>query len=159
MPVVHIEDLKQFHQAKYTRNLVLKTQNLEIILVCWMPGQESPVHDHGVSDAVHVVLEGEMSFTNIFPDGRRVSGTLRAGSIDHVPVGVEHIIANRSDKELVTLNIYSPPLQSELKSFDLGYSNTVHIKEVQLPEEIVKVLMAAPRCTTENEAADPPYVI
>lgn len=158
--MVHIDDLKQFHQGKYTRNLVLKTPNIEIILVCWLPGQASPPHDHGKSDAVHVILEGEMSYTNIFQDGRRVSGTHSPGNIDHVPVGVSHIISNQSDKELVTLNIYAPPLQSELKSFDLGYSNDVTIKEVHLPEEVIRILMADPRCTKGlSRAMEIPYEI
>lgn len=142
--MINFKDLKQFHPSTYTRNLVLKTPNLEIILACWMPGHASPIHDHGVSDAVQLILEGEMSYTNIFPDGRKVSGTLRPGDIDHVPVGVKHIIANNSDQELVTLNIYAPALQMELQGFDLGYSNPVQLTEVQLPDELVKVLMAAP---------------
>jgi cysteine dioxygenase len=158
--MIHINDLKHFQQGKYTRNLVLKTPNIEIILVCWLPGQASPVHDHGKSDAVHVILEGEMSYTNIFPDGRKVSGTLVQGNIDHVPAGVAHIISNQSDKELVTLNIYAPPLQSELKSFDLGYSNDVTIQEVHLPEEVIQILMADPRCTNGvRQAMEVPFEI
>lgn len=158
--MVNFQDLKQFHSTQYTRNLVLKTPNIEIILVCWMPGQASPIHDHGASDAVHLILEGEMCYTNIFPDGRKVSGTLRPGDIDHVPVGVKHIIANNSDAGLVTLNIYAPALQTELQGFDLGYSNPVQLKEVQLPDSLVRVLMAAPLPRlTEQGALEPPYMI
>ncbi|MBY0403970.1 MAG: cysteine dioxygenase family protein [Cyanobacteria bacterium] len=157
--MIKLEDLIQFHSEKYTRNLVLKTHNIEIILVCWLPGQASPIHGHGDSDAVHFILEGEMSFTNYFPDGRKVSGTVRPGHLDHVPVGVDHLIANHSDKPLVTLNIYSPPLQTDLQGFDLGYSNPVTLREVQLPEEIVKVLMAVPPLAKGCNLNDPPYMI
>lgn len=157
--VIKIEDLRHFHQDKYTRNLVLKTKNIEIILVCWLPGQASPVHGHGTADAVHFILEGEMSFTNYYPDGRKISGVVKAGHLDHVPVGVDHLIANHSDKELVTLNIYTPPLETALQGFDLGYSNPVQLKEVQLPEEIIKVLMACPQLSAFGSHTDPPYMI
>jgi hypothetical protein len=58
-------------------------------------------------------------------------------------VGVQHQISNHSDKELVTLHIYAPPLNRELQGFDLGYANDVEIQEVQLPEQTVKYLVAS----------------
>lgn len=140
--MVNLRDLKSFHQNQYARHLVVRTPNVEIIVVCWLPGQGSPVHGHGPSDAVMVILEGEMSYTNYFPDGKKVSGILRPGDIAHAPVGVKHQIANASDQSLVTLHIYSPALQTEFQGFDLGYANEVVLQEIQLPDSVVQFLMA-----------------
>ncbi len=139
---VNLNHLKLFQDNNYARNLVLKTDNLEIIVVCWKPGQASPVHGHGPSDAVMVILEGEMSYTNFFPDGRKVSGVWQAGDVGHCPVGVQHQIANRSEQDLVTFHIYSPPLQTRFQGFDLGYANEVQLHEVQLPQDVIRILMA-----------------
>jgi quercetin dioxygenase-like cupin family protein len=156
--MVNLYELKKFYQQNYARHLVVKSQNVEIILVCWLPGQASPVHGHGPSDSVIMVLEGELSYTNYYPNGRKVSGTIHKGDISHAPVGVEHQIANNSNNELVTLHIYSPPLNRELQGFDLGYANQVELQEVQLPEETVRYLVAA-RNGTEAEPVDPGYAI
>ncbi len=141
--MVNLRDLKHFQQNQYARHLVLRTDNVEIIVVCWLPGQCSPVHGHGPSDAVMVILEGKMSFTNFYPDGRKVSGIWEPGDIGHAPVGVKHQIANYSDEELVTLHIYSPPLQTELQGFDLGYANEVQIEEIQLSQDVIRYIRAA----------------
>jgi quercetin dioxygenase-like cupin family protein len=141
--VINLRDLKHFQQGNYCRNLVLRTDNMEIIVVCWLPGQGSPVHGHGPSDAVMVILEGTMSYTNFYPDGKKVSGIWQTGDIGHAPVGVEHQISNLSDAPLVTLHVYSPPLKREDMGYDLGYANEVQFEEVQLSEEVIKFLRAA----------------
>ncbi len=141
--MVNLNELKHFYQQNYARHLVVKSQNVEIILVCWMPGQGSPIHGHGPSDSVIVILEGELAYTNYYPDGKTISGVLKPGEVAHAPVGVQHQISNHSDKELVTLHIYAPPLNRELQGFDLGYANDVEIQEVQLPEQTVKYLVAS----------------
>lgn len=156
--MVNIRDLKHFHQHQYARHLVLKTQNVEIIMVCWLPGQGSPAHGHGPSDAVMMILEGEMAYTNFYPDGRKVSGIWRPGDIGHAPVGVQHQISNHSDSELVTLHIYSPPLQAAMQGFDLGYANDVQLQEVQLPQEIVQYLMANPLAQAQPDGV-PEFLI
>lgn len=153
--MVNLRDLKHFQDNHYARHLVLRTDNVEIIVVCWLPGQSSPVHGHGPSDAIMVILEGTMSYTNFYPDGRKVSGIWQAGDIGHAPVGVQHQISNFSNAPLMTLHIYSPPLQTELQGFDLGYANDVQIEEVQVSEDIVRYLRAASPFIQE----DPNYVI
>jgi cysteine dioxygenase len=37
-----------FNDIKYARNLVDKTERLELILLCWKAGQVSPIHNHEV---------------------------------------------------------------------------------------------------------------
>ena len=76
MSIININVLKQFLQHQYARHLVFKTGNTEILIMCWLPGQGSPRHNHGISDAITLVLEGEMSYTTYYPDKTKVSGLL-----------------------------------------------------------------------------------
>lgn len=141
--VVRIEDLKGFQEKDYARNLVLKTENVEIILVCWMPGQTSPMHGHGKTDGIVMVMEGEMFNTNLYPDGRRISGTFGAGNVCHTPVGVLHEMGNRSQQKAVTFHIYAPPLAPEYVRADLGYNNDTHVQEIKLTDDEVKFLIGS----------------
>ncbi|MBY0451116.1 MAG: cupin domain-containing protein [Cyanobacteria bacterium] len=138
---MNIDALKQFHEHTYARNLVLKTPNVEIILVCWRPGQASPMHSHGPSDGVIVVLEGELHNTNLTPDGRRITTIWHPGDIGHTPVGVQHEVINQSKADVVTLNIYAAPLLPEYHNPDLGYSNEVAVQELQLPNQVVQYVL------------------
>ena len=36
-----------FNSIKYARNLVATNELVEIIILCWLENQESPIHDHG----------------------------------------------------------------------------------------------------------------
>ncbi len=142
MSIINIDTLKSFLESQYARQLIFKTDNVELILMCWLPGQGTPVHNHGKSDAITLVLEGEMAYTTYYPEDRKVSGTLCPGDIEHIPIGIEHEVKNNSNKKLVTLHVYSPPLEVDLLPQTLGYSNEVTLKKVQVCEKVVSYLVA-----------------
>lgn len=155
MSIINIGILKQFLEKQYARHLVFKTNNLEILLVCWLPGQGAEAHEHGQSDAITLVLEGEMSYTTFHPEGSIVSGTLRTGDIEHIPPGVKHRVMNNSNEKLVTLHIYSPPLEASLLCTSLGYANKIKLQEMQLPEKTIRYLMADKTYDQLNELKTP----
>lgn len=142
MSIINIDTLKQFLESQYARHLIFKTDNLEVLLVCWLPGQSAEIHDHGNSDAITLILEGQMAHTTYYPDGTKVSGILQAGDIEHIPVGVKHEVINNSNQKLITLHIYSPPLDVSLLSTSLGYANKVRFEELQLLEKKIRYLTA-----------------
>ncbi|MBX2861198.1 MAG: cysteine dioxygenase family protein [Vampirovibrio sp.] len=160
--MINVRDLTQFQENKYTRHLVLKTDNVEILLVCWSPDLATAVHEHGPSDGVIMVLEGELENTNYYPDGREEVQVWKAGDIGHTLVGVQHKIENKSGKGAISLNIYSPALEQQYRGFDLGYDNQVELQEMQLPQEMVRYFMglvpriAAPADTCAVDVADTP---
>ncbi len=142
MSIINIDTLKSFLESQYARQLIFKTDNVEIILMCWLPEQGTPIHNHGKSDAITLVLEGEMTYRTYYPDDRKVSGVLRPGDIEHIPVGIEHEVQNKSKNKLVTLHVYSPPLEADLLPQTLGYSNEVTLKKVQVCEKVISYLIA-----------------
>ncbi|MCE2928337.1 MAG: FAD/NAD(P)-binding protein [Candidatus Caenarcaniphilales bacterium] len=143
MGTINIDSLKEFLESNYARHLVFKTNNTEIILMCWLPGQGTEIHDHGKSDATTFVLEGEMDCTTYYANGTKEISTLGQGDIEHIPVGVKHEAHNKSSKNLVTLHIYSPPLSAEEEFKSLGYNNETLMQTIKLDENVISYLIGS----------------
>jgi cysteine dioxygenase len=111
------ERYRLFAQRKYARNLVTRSEFAELLLLCWRPGQRTPIHDHGGSVGVIVVCEGLLTETmyDYLPGGRvRPHNTYKwgPGSITGADVPDIHQLLNLqpAGRELVTLHCYAPPL-------------------------------------------------
>ena len=59
-----IERYIQFTENRYARNLVYKTPDFECLVLCWRPGQRSPIHDHGESICTVYTVSGTLSADN-----------------------------------------------------------------------------------------------
>ena len=46
-----------FNTIKYSRNLLEFNENFELIVLCWLPGQESPIHNHSVRKLLISLIE------------------------------------------------------------------------------------------------------
>ncbi|MCH8829064.1 MAG: cysteine dioxygenase family protein [Planctomycetes bacterium] len=106
----------RFDRARYQRNLLRAGEAYHALLLCWKPGQRSPIHDHRGSNCAVRILRGtatESSFLTteqglVYPTGSRdlQEGTQCASASADI-----HQVSNlRSDEDLITLHIYSPPL-------------------------------------------------
>lgn len=119
-----LRDFQRFSEVVYQRNVVFSSGHVELLLLCWLPGQRTPLHDHTGSICGVKVLHG--SATEIrFKYSR--CGTLIPEASFEVPCGRTtlsrdsdiHMIANLSadSENLVTLHCYSPPLE-KMKMYD-----------------------------------------
>jgi len=107
----------QFCDDKYQRNLLRRTSNYEALLLCFEPGQRTPIHDHAGSACGVKVIDGE-GVETVFettPDGwLYATGSARlpaGGVVGSVDMDVHQLSNLQSDgKRLITLHIYSPPL-------------------------------------------------
>lgn len=153
--MLNIETLRQFKESQYARHLVFKSDNVEIIMVCWRPGQGSPIHHHGPSDGLMVILDGEITNTSYYPDGKKVTTVWRKGDVGHTPIGVSHEVRNNSRDDVVSFHIYAPPLAKEFKSADLGYDNNYTVCEAPLPGEVVRYLMGVNQASVPYQLLDP----
>mgnify|MGYP000134363322 CR=1 FL=1 len=115
---INLEELSKFlgyTDDGYQRNVVKKTDNYELVLICWKAGQRTPIHDHKGSDCAFLILEG-ISTESIY---REKEGELmKIGIKRYVPGEVcaaeesdIHKISNDEPKNLVNLHLYSPPLK------------------------------------------------
>ena len=99
----------------YQRNVIKKTKNYEIVLICWKPGQKTPIHDHFGSDCAFLILDG-VSTETIFVESDnhlKVSKKRRyePGEVCAANEPDIHQISNFEDGNLVNLHVYSPPLK------------------------------------------------
>jgi cysteine dioxygenase len=119
-----------FKAATYARHRVFRNDFAELLVLCWKPGQRTPIHDHNGSFGAVRVCEGVMWETVFSLDDLR---TLRYENVrqwhpDDV-TGADvpdiHQIGNPdvSGIDLVTLHLYAPPL---------GVLNTYHVGSAEV---------------------------
>ncbi|AUG80816.1 Putative cysteine dioxygenase [Kitasatospora sp. MMS16-BH015] len=103
---------------------VVLTEDHEVWLISWLPGQSTGFHDHGGSRGAFTVALGELEEYSFGAQGalttRRVgSGTARAFGPEYL-----HDIRNTSAGPAVTLHAYSPPL-NEMTRYELRAAGLV----------------------------------
>lgn len=113
------DDVKEhciFHDNHYSRNKVAGSDWFDFYVMCWKPNQASTIHDHQNSSCAFRILEGtatevvyDLKDGYVYPIRSR---TYSFGEICAAQDGEIHKITNESSNDnLITLHIYSPPLQ------------------------------------------------
>lgn len=123
-----VADFVEFDPATYARSTVYASDEVEILVLGWRPGQASAVHDHAGSTCGVKVLKGVASETRFEPAGAggepKVIGFERHVEGDVVAMADTdtHQIANLDSEPLITLHCYAPPLNASrrAKSFSGG---------------------------------------
>jgi cysteine dioxygenase len=112
-----------FQDGGYARNTVELNENFELVVICWKPGQASAIHDHGKSNCLYLVVEGDMT-EELYARGERGQEPRKTrtrpwkrGDIT-ISAGTDiHRISNQGTAPLVTVHIYSPPLRDTMTLF------------------------------------------
>ena len=117
---VNISALKQcigYADDGYQRNVIKKTEHYELVAICWTPGQLTPIHDHVGSDCAFKIIDGISTETTYelndeglaYPVGVRdyLPGEICAADEPDI-----HRVSNDSNKELINLHVYTPPLHA-----------------------------------------------
>ena len=115
-----------FKEGNYSRHRVMKNEFVEMLVLCWKPGQRTPIHDHNGSHGAVFVHEGilwETTFDYEIETGLNYKShrELRAGGLTGSEVPDIHQLGNPdvSGRDLITIHIYAPPL-GVLKTYKLG---------------------------------------
>ncbi len=82
MPLSEWNEYAYWDSERYTRNLLAAQQRFSLILLCWEPGQHTPVHTHQVGSGASstcssygYVLKGELLLTQ-YSDEDECSGSI-----------------------------------------------------------------------------------
>ena len=117
-----------FKAGNYSRHRVMKNEFVEMLVLCWKPGQRTPIHDHNGSHGAVFIHEGilwETTFEDDVETGLnyKLHRELRAGGLTGSEVPDIHQLGNPdvSGRDLVTIHIYAPPL-GVLNTYKLGSS-------------------------------------
>lgn len=100
----------------YGRNVVYRSQDVEAIIVHLPAGARTSIHNHGDSIGCVRVIEGQMGNVMYRAEGFGLAneiGTVyvAAGSCCAAPHGQIHQMRNVGEDRMVSLHLYSPPLQ------------------------------------------------
>lgn len=117
-----------FKTGNYSRHRVMKNEFVEMLVLCWKPGQRTPIHDHNGSHGAVFVHKGIMWETIFDYDTEhglqyKSHRDMRAGALTGSEDPDIHQLGNPdvSGRDLVTIHIYAPPL-GVLKTYKLGSS-------------------------------------
>lgn len=108
-----------FKEGTYARHRVFLCGYAELLVLCWRPGQRTPIHDHAGSFGAVRVLEGfmwETLFDMDASEGLRYKSAREwtPGHVTGADVPDIHQLGNPdvSGRDLITLHLYAPPLTS-----------------------------------------------
>jgi len=123
---LELEPYLGFKEGNYWRHRVCRNDAVEMLVICWRPGQKTPIHDHNGSHGVVRVQQGLMQET-IF-DYDEAQGLCHSSgrecpqsTITGAAVPDIHQLGNPdvSGCDLITIHVYAPPL-GVLKTYKLG---------------------------------------
>jgi cysteine dioxygenase len=109
-----------FNPHKYCRNLIEINENFELALLCWSPGQESPIHNHSGQNCWMSVLGGDMCEIYFHQDPQ-ADGTIKLtegshniyhrGQVAYIADDIAlHKVRPNGDWQGITLHLYSKPI-------------------------------------------------
>lgn len=132
----------RFDPRGYVRNRLFRDADWELLLLCWLPGQKTVVHDHGgawgaVRILVGGLLERRYSWRGTgkplaFDSERACDGAV----VLPEPVETVHQNENVSALPAISLHLYSPPL-SVLNSYDVATGERRAVKLLRGPSTAV----------------------
>lgn len=106
------QQAKTFSKDCYERIELYRDAKFEIMLLCWEPGQASPIHNHAADGCAQVVLEGVLHEELFEKDSLKPISSLdlKVGDYSFIDdtKGV-HRISNKGNYPCCSLHVYSPP--------------------------------------------------
>lgn len=106
-PLLHV--LRFASPNRWWARLAL-TEEVELWLLSWLPGQGTAPHDHGGAAGAFTVLTGELSETYRYPSGPIRNQLYTTGSGLGFGAGRAHQVRNLGPRRAASVHAYSPPL-------------------------------------------------
>lgn len=119
---IDLGEYRRFCDTRYARNSVFINEHIELVVICWLAKQASSIHDHGRSHCLYLISEGTMQEEMFDLDAqgkpqRRRAREFTRGQITIAAPQDVHRIVNCGTDSLVTLHLYSPPLDEVVKNY------------------------------------------
>ena len=105
-----------FSPHGYVRKRLFRNSQWEMLLLCWLPGQKTVIHDHGGSWGATRVLTGSLHESLYHWRESASTITRQSGrSVKTAQITIEndatiHQVENRGAVPAISLHLYSPPL-------------------------------------------------
>ncbi|MCF6307973.1 MAG: cysteine dioxygenase family protein [Flavobacteriaceae bacterium] len=117
IPNSEFEKFATWDKTHYTRNCIARTQNFELLLLCWQAGQETPIHSHNDQDCWVFLIEGNIT-ENQYKNNQHEVPVLTVSEIMQEScsyyindvIGL-HSLHNSEEKRAMSLHIYVNPIE------------------------------------------------
>ena len=111
IPLEEIIPYAFWSQDHYTRNCIVREDNYELILLCWEPGQETPIHCHGGEECWVYIIEGQIEETHFQFDGDDLTSEsmtkLESGQKSFMDDDIGyHRLINKTKNRAMSLHLY-----------------------------------------------------
>lgn len=144
-----LEPYLNFSDRSYTRTLFFRGPRFEILVLCWKPGQVSPIHDHASSICAMAVVEGRARSDSYLLTGGQIQADQgrsldlartdfhAKGQVVTVVGGEIHQVGNFQEdgSDLVTVHFYLPPIES-MRCFDKETGRCQMVRPETLPPRL-----------------------
>jgi len=112
IPLSQVNPYLFFSPLKYTRHLIYRSADFELLYMCWSPGQKSPVHGHEGEKCWFRVEQGELQIVNYSLSDTNVPSKMSiskasTGYVDG-PADI-HLVENHSTERAISLHLYARP--------------------------------------------------
>ena len=99
---------------RYTRNLIYKDDDFELLLLCWAPKVLAPIHGHEGEKCWAKVLDGNLEISNYMENDKSIQLKkkilCKPGYLDG-PAGI-HSVKNVTSNLATTLHVYAKPFDA-----------------------------------------------
>ncbi|MCB0395776.1 MAG: cysteine dioxygenase family protein [Flavobacteriales bacterium] len=116
IPVSEVEAYCSWNSERYTRNLIAKTEDVEVLLICWEAGQSSPIHDFDSHEAWVHPISGRLREEKFIP-GIEGEGLVKAGSMSvwendfsYMRNVSAHRFTNIFGARTISIAVFAPPI-------------------------------------------------
>jgi cysteine dioxygenase len=132
IPQQEFERFYIFKNEHYTRVSLVKTDDFELLLICWEKGQKSPIHDFDSQEAWIHTIKGQLTeerYRLIENKLEKVSSVLLGTSEFSYMTNVItiHRYSNSYESRTVSLNLYAKPIK-KWKEYNIETGKTTHKK-------------------------------
>lgn len=102
---------KERLDGTYTKDVLFRNKNFEIVFISWGANSESPIHCHPKNGCILTILDGELIEERYNKNGVLCKyNFLKMGDVGYMEnfIGT-HKIINKNDFNVYSLHVYSPP--------------------------------------------------
>jgi cysteine dioxygenase len=105
------------NRLPYGRNVLLSNDDYEVIVIHLPGNRATAIHDHGDSIGCAFIVQGELQNITYTLDSngyplQNEEVRLHAGMMLESPSGIIHEMRNPRKEAMISLHVYSPPLQN-----------------------------------------------
>lgn len=131
IPTSEFENFCSWSDDCYTRNCIIENDKFELILLCWEPGQKTPIHDHGGEECWVRAVRGEFEEVIYKMDDNDEPQLVKSdiSKTNDITYMIDfmgfHSLQNISDERSMSLHLYAKPIKT-CNSYDEATGKIIH---------------------------------